>query len=415
MNSKAQNMNIAFNDYHVSLPQNKKTHIPQGGPSRFAQLFESEGDLYTNYHTVTSILFSHDEAAQVPYLRTTTVGKHTYYEVVYNAQALRSTYHGTYTKKQYKGILEPWIQVITSIFIERKPDVVFLNGYGLSNWMILEAAYRLSIPVYIQHAGIWKKEIVLSKQSFSPSIQRIFIAMEKETVTKTVGQIFLNEFTKKVFLNIHHIKPVKKILNKMVVIPLPVAEHDTLPFKKTISETISIGMVGRWDAIKNHSALLRLAKYVTKKDIPLRLSCVTQAPQNGVSKFFETYSQLVAIVAPMSPDLLKKFYQKQDVLIVPSRFDVSPTVVLEALTQGVPVIISKNTGWVDVFKQFGLESMIIDPTASGARITEVIHSLQNQYPEFRSRYSKLRTHLLNQHKPRRVFAQYLALFKSHQS
>jgi glycosyltransferase involved in cell wall biosynthesis len=117
----------------------------------------------------------------------------------------------------------------------------------------------------------------------------------------------------------------------------------------------------------------------------------------------------------MSPDLLKQFYQEQDVLIVPSRFDVSPTVVLEALTQGIPVIISKNTGWVDVFKQFGLGSMIIDPTASGARIAQVIGKLQNQHPEYRSRYSKLRTHLLSQHNPRRVFAQYLALFKSSKS
>jgi glycosyltransferase involved in cell wall biosynthesis len=405
-------IDIACNDYHVNLPQNKKNIIPQGGPSRFAQLFESDEGAQATYGNVTSILFSHDDNAKTPYLRIVKKNKHSYYEVVYDAQQLRFTYTRKYTKKEYVTFLDPWINQVILIFKETLPSVLFLNGFSLSNWIIMEAAYRMDIPVYIQHAGIWKKEIMISQKFFSSSIRRIFASLEKETINKTKGQIFLNQFSKRAFLSMHDHVPSKNLLKKMVIIPLPVAEQETSPFKKVIGEIPVIGMVARWDAIKNHSAFMRLAKYSNKKNTPIKLSCVTQAPTKGASLFFENYAELVTIVPPMAPDGLKYFYRSCDVLLVPSRFDVSPTVVIEALSQGIPVIISENTGWVDVFKQFGLSSMIISPRASGAHILEKIQDLTSHYKKYRPHYCELRDYLLKEHKPRRVFASYSDLFKS---
>lgn len=412
MNLPQKKISIAFNDYHVNLPQNKEKIIPTGGPSRFAQLFESEGGGKTIYNNITSILFSHDDTAKTPYIRTTKKEAHQYFEIVYDVQQLRQSYVRNYSKKEYIDFLKPWIDQVMIIFKTAQPDVLFLNGFSLSNWIIMEAAYRIGIPVCIQHAGIWKKEIIVSQKTFSPSIRRIFASLEKEIIKKTAGQIFLNEFSRKIFLEIHNIPVTKSILKKMIIIPLPVAEYDTIPFKKILENPINIGMVARWDGIKNHSAFIRLAKYSHRKNAPMTLFCVTQEPKKGMSVFFQKYSELVSIVPPMLANELKSFYRTCDILLVPSRFDVSPTVVIEALSQGLPVIISENTGWVDVFKEFGLSLMIISPRASGMHIFEKIQELQINYKKYRPLYIQLRNHLLKEHKPRRVFASYSKLFKS---
>lgn len=398
------------NDYHVNLPKTKKEVIPQGGPSRFAQLFDSQDSKNHVIARTVSILFSHDNDAQCPYIRETLDSRKSYYEIVYDARQLTATYSKKYTKREYVQLLDPWISLVIEVIHKTSPDVLLLNGFSLSNWIIMEAAYRSSIPAYIQHAGIWKKEIMMSGGKFSSSIKRIFASFEKDAVRKTRAQIFLNAFSRDVFLRLHHLVPNRVSQIRMPIIPLPVAENHPVAFKKIPQKSLVVGMVARWDAIKNHAAFNRLARYGTTHGLPIEFRCVTKAPESGVSQFFEKYRKVVSIVPPMNPRELTQFYKSCNILIVPSRFDVSPTVVIEALTCGIPVIVSENTGWVEVYKKFGLSSMVVNPWASGKRLAQVIEDLQSHYSMYEKRYKQMREYLLLQHKPGRVFAQYINLF-----
>lgn len=402
---------IITNDYHANLPEKNKKIVPQGGPARFAQLLELEVAQKKNSIRMVSLVFTHEKTAAHPKIRKIS-GKqhHLYYELIYNGEKLGVSYRGDYSKKEYVHFLDSMINQVMIIMQESGADGVLLNGFSLSNWIMLEAASRLGIPAHIQHAGIWKKEIRLARSSFSPAIRRIFSSFEKDTVRKTKTQIFLNHFSRQQFLKLHRIAKNHSLISKMKIIPLPVEQQPVKKFRAHLKSSVVIGMVARWDAIKNHAAFRRLAQYASRKQLPFEFRCVTKAPPSGVSQFFESYKKLVSIIPPMNPAELVHFYKSCDVLIVPSRFDVSPTVVIEALTQGIPVIVSRNTGWVDVYKKFNLDAMIVSPWSSGERLAHTVQDLQKHYSLYRTRYEQLRTYLLAEHKPSRVFAQYFDLF-----
>ncbi len=400
---------VVFNDAHVNLPLN--TQIPQGGVSRFAQKFEKYFKINHPHIDLISLLFSHNTINKDIYIRETR-GVHKYYELVYPRSSLIKTYKKEYTKKEYTKFLEPWISKIEEILKKVQPNIVFLNGFSLSNWIIMSASYRQKIPICIQHAGIWKKELITSQKSFSSSIKKIFMDYEKDIFKKTSHQIFLNEFSRDIFFSLHNISNNKKNLSKTSVIPLPI---NTTNFKKihiSNKKTYNIGVVARWDRIKNHDATLRLAKYIKKNKLPFSISVVTHWDEKHVTDFNSEYKKRIKIIKPMSPDKLLTFYSKQDIILIPSRFDVSPTVLMEALSCGKPVIISSSVGWISDYHKFKLDKLIINPQTSGENIYNSINELISNKTTYINKFNKLQKKIINKHNTKEVFKEYYNIFKT---
>lgn len=399
-------LKILFNDSHSNHPKNK--NIPQGGPSRFVKIFINYFSQNKNIY-LASFFFSHNSENQEIFSKKITSKKqHDFYELVYPAEKIKNIYKSSLTKKQFLEFLAPWVNEIEKTFAIVQPDVLFLNGYSLSNYILFCVANKNNIPTVIQHAGIWKKEIKIgSGNAFSSEMQKVLSSLEKDLARGNTYHIFLNEFSKQAFCNIHNINNLK---NKHTTIPLPVVIEKPRTFK--IKDIKKIGSVARWDAIKNHSALLRLGKYLSQKNIPIAVTAVTQRFNGISSDFRKEYLQYVNIIDPMEPKKLINFYRSQDITLIPSNFDVSPTVVIESIIQGIPVIISSQTGWVDVYKKFKLEKLIIDPKDSGQKIFEIIKFYQENQKNFIPKFEKLQRYIIETHDPDKVFRQYEKIFTS---
>jgi glycosyltransferase involved in cell wall biosynthesis len=399
---------VLFNDSHVNLPSN--TQVPQGGPSRFSQMFANYfGENKTKVELI-SLLFSHNPQNKKIFVRETSNDRK-FFELVYPKEILNDSYKKEYTKKRFFTFLKPFMNEMEIIFEKAKPDIVFINGFGLTNWMILENAYKRKIPICIQHAGIWKKELQVSQEHFSPSVRKIFSSIEKEVFKKSTHQIFLNEFSRDVFCKLHNISKTE-IVNKSSIIPIPVDINKTYKIFLQKRNTYNIGMVARWDRIKNHASIMRLATYMKKKHIQMILNVVTKWPVDIVSNFKNKYEKLVSVIPVMIPDKLKNFYLSQDLIIIPSRFDVSPMVLIEALSCGKPTIISNKTGWGSHYKKFGLEKMIISPNASGEKIFNTIDLLIKNNDKYITKFQKLQKKLIIDHDPKLVFKKYYQTFNN---
>ncbi len=411
MNLRNVPIRILFNDAHANLPESR--HIPQGGPSRFAQLFSSYFESNHPDIELISVLFSHNADDKSIFMRKTIKNRH-YFELVHPNQKLLASYKKSFSVTAYKTYLAPWLSVVDAIFEQAKPDLVFLNGFSLSNWMLLEIAHRRNIPVCIQHAGIWKKELQVAKEAFSSSIRKIFVHFEKEIIQKAAHQIFLNEFSRDAFFKAHRIGKTKQILSKTSIVPLPIDIPTTIrPLSLSQQNIYHIGVVARWDKIKNHSAVARFASYVQQAKLPFQISVVTKWSEKLVSDFKNTYVRLVHIVSPMDPKELVKFYRTCDIILIPSRFDVYPAVLMEALLQGTPAVISQNTGWVNDYRKIGLEALIFAPHASGKIIASKLRALIDGQKAYLPRFSRLQQHIVAEHAPKKVFSQYYKLFTQH--
>lgn len=392
---------VIFNDAHANFPKNNQ--IPQGGVSSFASKFSKYFKKQKDVELI-SLLFSHNNENKKIFMRKSTFDRN-YYELVYPREKLLNSYKIKATKKEYIRFLEPWIKETENILLDSNANLVFLNGFGLTNWIMMEAANRLKIPSIIQHAGLWKKEIETSNGYFSSSISKIFSEFERETHTKTSFQIFLNDFSKDEFFNIHKIK--KPISNKTTIIPLPIEIKNSKKIK--IEDSTNIGIVARWDRIKNHGAVYRLARYIEKNKINSKINIVVKI--NNENDFIKKYKKSVNIIEPMSPDKLKGFYDKQDIVIIPSRFDVSPTVLMEAMLRGKPVLISNKVGWISDFEKFNLDNLIFDYKESGKRIYEKIENLIKNKKQHQKNFEKFQDKIIKEHSEKKVFLKYYQLFK----
>lgn len=408
MLKKGANIRVIFNDAHANLPLS--SYIPQGGVSSFARKFSNYFDKKNTNIELVSLLFSNNVTSKKIYIKETK-GNHNYYELYYPRQRLLKSYQKKHTKKEYTSFLDPWLKAVNSVFEKVNPDVVFLNGFSLSNWLILETAHKRKIPIIIQHAGIWKKELSVSQSHFSPSIRNIFSSYEKEVYKKASQLIFLNDFSRDVFFSIHNIKKNIQSLAKTSIISLPIDIKNFSKIKIPSKKIYKVGVVARWDRIKNHDAILRLAKYIKKSDISIDLNVVTSWGSNKMTDYKKKYSSFVNIIKPMPPQKLKSFYKSQDIIMIPSRFDVSPTVLMEALSCGKPLIISNHVGWVSDFKQFKIDKLIIETTASGKRIYDTIIELVKDKESYIKKLKEFQKKIINNNNESKVFEEYNKVFK----
>lgn len=399
-----QKINILYNETHSNLHTN--TLNPQGGPSRFSQSFRKYF-LDKKEFELTPVLFSHEKDNKKPYVRRISINSEDFFELVYERTLINSLYKKDITKSELINYLAPWIEQLNKIFDTTKPDIVFLNGYALTNWMIMYVAHSRKVSVVIQHAGIWRKEVQRVKEGFSPAIRKIFYDLERDTARWCKMHIFLNTYSKEVFMNAYQ----KSVQNKIpsIVIPLPISIAATPKKKEMIKNEIFIGVVARWDSIKNHTAIFRLA---SSSFLPSNwnVNVVTHIPKP--SNFSTKYVKVINIHEPMSPELLTNFYASTNVTLLLSHFDVSPTVVAESFAAGTPVIISNKVGWQDEYKACGLENYIVNSEVAGKTLIKVIQKVLSEKSKNSDKYKKFSQYISKEHSPKKIFDEYSSLFIS---
>lgn len=404
--SREKVLKILYNGSHVNKHSSKA--VPQGGPSRFASTFRKYF-LNQKDFSLCPLLFTHEDGAE-PHLETSGKGNNLFFELKYEKELTRSIYNKKFTRGTLIKYLKPFIEEINKLILDEKPDVVFLNGFGMTNWILLYVAHKNSIPIVMQHAGIWKKEIRNSFNAFSPSVRKIFYDFERDTVRWCDYHIFLNKFSKNKFIELYKSTWTKNKKAKIIELPIGTKTIKKISKSKAYKngDELNIGVVARWDSIKNHSAVLRLAKSKYKPK-EWKINVVTKIP--FISGFAKEYIKYVNIVPPMQPNKLEKFYDEMNIVLLMSRFDVSPTVVAESMLAGTPIVISDRVGWQDEFMSCGLEDHIVSTKISGKRLVNVINRVMLKRLDNERKYALLRSFINKNHSPSAVMKKYSEVFK----
>lgn len=397
-------MRILSNDYASNVPA--ATVVGHGGPAQFAGAFSDFAA--ARGHAWIGIVLRAGEAAdgETGFRVEAASGKKTYYAFTYprpHLQAFMESRKAVDPRVRFA----PQIEAVRALIREAAPDLLFLNGFSVFAWMLMEAARLEGLPVVTQHAGIAQVEFEVYKHLYSLAARRAVLRMEQEIVEVASKQVFLNAFSRAAYAE--RVAPVPKA--QSVIIPLPYQKRflAKAPARrgKAKADAPVIGCVARWDRIKNHDAFFRLAKEAGRRKLGWTFRAVTKIPETAVQKRFkDAYRKAIEIVPPMPPAELLGFYRSVDLLVLPSHFDVSPTVVMEASLQGKTTAISPTVGWVSEYRANGLGGAIIDFSDETAALDR-IRVLLKKEPS-----ARFRRMVRAEHAPARVFAAYLRLFRS---
>jgi len=301
--------------------------------------------------------------------------------------------------------------IISEAIRRINPDIVLLNGYSIINWYILRAAKDLGLPVVMAHHGLWFKEMNTAGNDMPAACEKMLREMEKDITRFADCEIFLNKYSR----DEYNRKLIKIRPGRNQIIPLPyhpmfqTKPNETLKLKGASDDKIKIGMVSRWDPVKSPQKFMALAKQAKKQKLPWEFYAVIKLKYNykEIDKFKKDFSKYVNVIPQLPQEELKSFYRQMDLLVLPSRFDTSPTVVMEAALQGKPTVISPTVGWVSEYKRFGAGDWIINFDKPALVVKKIAVLIDNNRTSF-TRFAK---HIETKHSPKNVFAAYDKLLR----
>ncbi|PJE58395.1 MAG: hypothetical protein COU81_00990 [Candidatus Portnoybacteria bacterium CG10_big_fil_rev_8_21_14_0_10_36_7] len=303
---------------------------------------------------------------------------------------------------------EAIIKRIIEIIERDKVEVVLINGMPSWHvWFVREAARRVGIPLVMVHAGVMNREVHMYRNVIDKKIAQIYSWIEKDYCGGDIWNIFLNETTRD-FLR-ENVFGRKEFHGKVIYLPLAEAYTRVKAKVNSTSEqkaSIKVGTVGRWDRIKNHPAILKLAEYAQAHSLPIKYYSVTMIPNTQINfKMKEKYRKVVNVFGQMSSSELIKYYKELDLLIMPSFFDVSPNTVLESMIVGTPALISPNVGHVEWYRKTGISKWIID-FKNIKQTTDMIIEVANQNVP-----KEVTAWIKKNHRANKAFKEYLSVAK----
>lgn len=253
---------------------------------------------------------------------------------------------GKMTLSKLKRHYGETIRMIRIILRETKPDVILLSGTYYIPWLISVAARAEGIPIVLWYSGILTKETA----QYSPKKRALFAAMERDIASAAQTTIFPSNICKTA---VEKEVLKKKIKNAFVIPnPLPRLFMESIPTDDTPERRIAA--VGRNTLIKNFSAFFEIHAALKKLKWTHSASFVTNSDTKA-----QKIPRSIEVLPPMTPEGLRSFYLSQGIIICPSTFETFGNVPMEAVSMGVPVLVSDTMGCSEILIKAGLADMVV--------------------------------------------------------
>jgi glycosyltransferase involved in cell wall biosynthesis len=266
-----------------------------------------------------------------------------------------------------------------------KFDLVHINGFN-SYWFIRKL---INIPhvLTVHHTTqdvleSNKKNFLYRFKDLSGENNYLFPLIEKKAVKCANKIIAVSEFTKRRIIEIHKVNPdnvhviyngINKYGENSKIDPKKFKEEENLPDKKMI---LFVGRVndprkGLYDLIKAFKGVL--------EEIDAILVVLGSGDKTEFVKLSEDLkiSPNIFFKGYVDENSLNKFYQSCDVYICPSKLEGFGLTILEAISNGSPVIAS-NVGAIPEILEDGENGLLVDVDNSNQLNKTICYLLKNE-------------------------------------
>ncbi len=252
---------------------------------------------------------------------------------------------------------------------------VFSDGNTARN---LSRRYKIPYVVAVRNTDIndfFKKRVLLRRRG-------IRILKEASAI------FFLSESYRNALLEKHYISPKAKelIINKSYIIPNGIdffwldnkfvtRDHKATE-EKIQKKQLSMIYAGKIDANKNVGLTVKAMEKLEEDDWKMTLTVVGKAINKKIYDELKKNEKIIPV--PQSPkEKLIQLYRDADVFVMPSHTETFGLVYAEAMSQGLPVIYTKNQGFDKQFE----DGLVGYPVSSNDanELAEALRSICNQY------------------------------------
>ncbi len=138
--------------------------------------------------------------------------------------------------------------------------------------------------------------------------------------------------------------------------------------RRVDSDDVSILYLGRVERRKGCDVLFDALRMVHERCPPARATFVGPVAadmKDELAAFLREAQGWVEHVGPVPQDQARAYLGRSDLIVLPSRFETLPRVLIEALAAGVPQVASAANGISEIVEH-GLTGLIVDPVTPAA-------------------------------------------------
>ncbi len=265
--------------------------------------------------------------------------------------------HGSYFKNYFE---------IFKIIKAVKPDVI------LSNFSYVNPALLFGKLLGVKHNMIWFH--TLKKQmNFKPS--NIYIKSKFMNLASTI--ITNSKELKQEVITDYRQKP-EKVHNLPFTTTVAATTKKDINLVKTIDK-IYIGCPGRLHPDKNQNLIIDVLSELKDENLILVLAGSTQSDFIENHKNFHKLKNQIIFLGNLSREEMVDFYNKMDVIVLPSLNEAFGLVLIEALASGCNTLVSSRFGALDYIKE-DVSSIAFNPNDLEDLKNKLQEALVNKKP-----------------------------------
>ena len=178
--------------------------------------------------------------------------------------------------------------------------------------------------------------------------------------------VFSTEFQKKIYEEHYKKLPPRSVIENAV--------SEGNPEIHVKREPLSLLFMGRFVGFKNLKSLIEAVKQMAN----VRLTLVGDGPKKKeLMKLAGSAGTRIMFVSPVHGEEKMKVFAGHDLMVIPSVTEISPNVALEARANGLPVLLTEETGLSSILS----ETMVLRNLSTPKDIINAIKEVQENYSD----------------------------------
>ena len=286
---------------------------------------------------------------------------------------------------------------LIEFFKEHKEYKIVHSHMNQVSGIVLEAAHLAGVPARIAHSHTTgNKNNVIAK---------IYKKYLQHKINKNATNLIACSEEAAQWLFTKRAKETLIINNGINLDKFKFSQENRNIMRKTLNltdDTIVIGNVGRFSKVKNHVFMIEIFKDFRKVFNSKLLLIGEGELKEKIIEMAKQYNILQDIIFKVEKEHVENYYNVMDIYICPSLYEGIPLSLIEAQTNGIPIIASNtidsrvkitsnfcfeslsapNSIWIDEMKELldiGRKDNVIDVKKHGYDIKEQTLRLEDLY------------------------------------
>jgi colanic acid/amylovoran biosynthesis glycosyltransferase len=235
--------------------------------------------------------------------------------------------------KRMKALAHTWLGACYAVLLEgQEVDHIHVHHGYFGSWIAMVAARLLDVPFSMTLHG---SDLLLHGTYLDAKL-------ESCTFCLTVS-----EYNRRYILERYSAVDAAKVV--VARLGVEVSERDTIPAPrtKTRGDPFRLLAVGRLHAVKDHAFLVRACAKLQGLDVDFECSIAGEGPeQRNLEALIRNFSleDRVTLLGHVAREPMNSLYDRADVVVLTSRSEGIPLVLMEAMARGKIVLAPAITG-----------------------------------------------------------------------